>query len=293
MNDGLGRMQNVLVLGGTSEIGCATADALVTGDGTVVLAGRDPEALSAAAARLARPRRRVDTVYYDATGSAQATVDLIAGVAERIGDLDVVLVCVGVLADQALLDRDTVATEESLRTNLLGPAVAAHAAAVRLAAQGHGTLVVLSSVAALRPRRALLTYASAKAGLDAYARGLDEMVHGSGARVLVVRPGHVRTRMTAGLQEPPFTVDAAQVAAGIHAALRSDARVAYVPAPLRPVMTVLRALPAPIFRRVTAERARSTPPPATPGGPVGPSGNDVTAVLSPVVDRNASQAADR
>jgi hypothetical protein len=89
-------------------------------------------------------------------------------------------------------------------------------------------------------------------------------------------------------------VDAAEVAAGIHAALRSGARVAYVPAPLRPVMTVLRALPAPIFRRVTAERApRSTPPPATRGGPVGRSGNDVTVVLSPVVDQSASPTADR
>jgi decaprenylphospho-beta-D-erythro-pentofuranosid-2-ulose 2-reductase len=177
-------------------------------------------------------------------------------VSHRIGDLDVIIVGVGVLGDQALLDVDTVATEASLLTNLLGPVVAVHAAAVRLRAQGHGTMVVLSSVSGLRPRRALMTYAVAKTGLDAYARGIAELLRGSGARVLVVRPGHVRSRMTAGLPEPPFTVDPEHVAARVRAALSNGARVIYAPAVLGPVMAILRALPGPVFRRLTAERPR-------------------------------------
>jgi decaprenylphospho-beta-D-erythro-pentofuranosid-2-ulose 2-reductase len=252
MDDGFGRVQNVLVLGGTSAIGGAIADAALAGVGTIVLAGRDPAGLASAAARLARPGRCVETAHYDATGPATATVALLAEVTERIGDLDLVVVCVGVLSDQALLDGDTTATEASMHTNLLGPVTAVHAAAVRLRAQAHGTVVVLSSVAALRPRRDILTYAAAKAGLDAYARGIGELVRGSGARVLVVRPGHVRSRMTAELPEPPFTADPRHVAARVRTALRRGAPVTYAPAVLGPVMAVLRMLPAPIFSRLTA-----------------------------------------
>jgi decaprenylphospho-beta-D-erythro-pentofuranosid-2-ulose 2-reductase len=256
MNNVARDAQTVLVLGGTSAIGRAIADALVTGPGTIVLAGRDDTALASAAAGLARPGRRIETVHYDATAPAQATVSLLADLGDRIGDLDAVVVAVGALTGQSLLDADTVATAASLHTNLLGPAVAVHAAALRLRAQGHGTVIVLSSVAAVRPRRALLTYGAAKAGLDTYARGIGEMLHGTGARVLVVRPGHVRSRMTAGLPEPPFTTDPRQVASAVRAAVRNGARVTYVPAVLAPVMTVLRLLPAAVFRRVTASRHR-------------------------------------
>jgi decaprenylphospho-beta-D-erythro-pentofuranosid-2-ulose 2-reductase len=258
MRNGFGDVQTVLVLGGTSGIGGAIADALVTGPGTIVLAGRDDDALAAAAAGLARPGRHVDTVRYDATDPAEVTVRLLADVSILIGDVDVVVVSVGTLADQSRLDTDTVATAMSMHTNLLGPVVAVHAAARRLSAQGHGTVVVLSSVAAVRPRRALLTYAAAKAGLDAYARGIDEMLRGSGASILVVRPGHVRSGMTAGLDEPPFTTDPQDVAAAVRGALRNGARVIYVPAVLGLVMTLLRMLPAALFRRVTASRPQNS-----------------------------------
>ena len=251
MDDGLGRPQTVVVLGGTSQIGGAIADVLVAGAGTVVLAGRDLADLDRAAGALIRPGRRVETMHYDATAPAAATVDLLAAAAARVGDLDVVVLCVGVLTDEALLGGDTIATEMSLRTNLLGPMVAVHAATNHLRAQGHGTLVVLSSVAAVRTRPGLLTYGVAKTALDIYARRIGASVRGSGVRVLVIRPGHVRTRMTAGLPEPPFTTDPQRVAARVRAALRGRGAVRYAPALLRPVMTLTRLLPAALYRRMT------------------------------------------
>lgn len=262
MNDGLGRPQTVLVLGGTSQIGGVIADALLTGPGTIVLAGRDLGDLNRAAQRLVRPDRTVETMHYDATAPAAATVDLLEAVAARVGDLDVVLLCVGVLTDEAVLGGDTVATEAALRTNLLGPMVAVHAAAGRLRAQGHGTLVVLSSVAAVRARPGLLTYGVAKAALDIYARRIGASVRGTGARVLVIRPGHVRTRMTAGLSEPPLTTEAWHVAARVQAALRRRSTVAYAPAVLGPVMALLRLLPAALYARLTepSPGARSAQP---------------------------------
>ncbi len=265
MRDGLGRIRTILVLGGTSDIGLATADALLgdgdgTGDGTVVLAGRRPQALAEAATRLSRPRRTVLTLPYQATDPAATVGDLLRQASSTVGDLDVILLCLGVLGDQEQVHADPEATEESLRTNMFAPAVAAHAAARQLAGQGHGVLVVLSSVAALRPRPAILTYSAAKAGLDAYALGLAHTLTGTGARVLVVRPGQVRTRMTAGRPDVPFTVDAAQVAQAIRDGVRTGARVVYVPAVLRWVMAGLRILPTPVFRRLTA-------PPTDPGRP--------------------------
>ncbi len=146
--------------------------------------------------------------------------------------------------------------------------MASHAVARRLAAQGHGVLVVLSSVAALRPRREILTYSAAKAGLDAYTRGLAEMVAGTGARVMVVRPGQVRTRMTAGRPDVPFTVDPTAVARAISTGVRTGARVVYVPAVLRWVISGLRALPGPVFRRLTATRPARTGPAEAGGGTV-------------------------
>jgi decaprenylphospho-beta-D-erythro-pentofuranosid-2-ulose 2-reductase len=251
VRDSLGRLQNIVVLGGTSEIGVAIADTLLSPGGAVFLAGQDLNGLNRAAETISRPGRRVETMYYDATAPASAAVDLLAAAAARTGDIDVVVLCVGMLTDEALIGGDTDAAEASLRTNMLGPMVAVHAAAQRLRAQGHGTLVVLSSVAAIRTRAGLLTYGVAKRALDVYARRIGESVRGSGSRVLVIRPGHVRTRMTAGLPEPPFTTTAQQVANRVRAALRGSSGVAYAPAVLRPVMTVLRLLPGPVFRRLT------------------------------------------
>jgi decaprenylphospho-beta-D-erythro-pentofuranosid-2-ulose 2-reductase len=260
MRDGVGRMQTVLVVAGTSDIGLATAEALL-GDagGTLILAGRESDALTGAAARMARDRRTVRTLSYDAAFSADAVDAMLRRAAAFGGDLDAVLICVGSLGEQAQLDGDTVGTEESLRTNMLGPAVATHAAAVVLAEQGHGVVVVLSSVAALRPRRDILAYSAAKAGLDAYARGLSEVFAGSGVRVIVVRPGQVRTKMTAGLPDVPFTVDASQVASAIRHAVLTSAQVVYVPGVLRFVMAALRALPGPVFRRLMANNNRRAP----------------------------------
>jgi decaprenylphospho-beta-D-erythro-pentofuranosid-2-ulose 2-reductase len=266
MRDGVGRIQNILVIGGSSEIGTAIAGTLTSGGaGTVLLAGRDPVRLRDAAARLERPGRAVHLLEYRADMPASDIAGLFGQATGLVGDLDVVLVCVGLLLDEADPAADAAATEASLRANLLGPALAVQAGAACLAGQGHGVLVVLSSVAGLRPRADLPVYGAAKAGLDTYARALQARMRGSGARIVVVRPGQVRTRMSAGLPDAPFTVDPDEVARTVARRLRGGRSVIYVPGVLRPVTGVLRALPAPLFRRVTmAARRRTDAVPASP-----------------------------
>jgi decaprenylphospho-beta-D-erythro-pentofuranosid-2-ulose 2-reductase len=116
--------------------------------------------------------------------------------------------------------------------------------------QGHGSLVVLSSVAGERARKANFIYGSTKAGLDAFAQGLGDSLHGSGVHVMVVRPGFVETKMTAGMEKAPLSTTPDAVADAIVSGLRRGAEIVWVPAALRYVLSGLRHLPRPVFRKV-------------------------------------------
>jgi decaprenylphospho-beta-D-erythro-pentofuranosid-2-ulose 2-reductase len=248
--DALGEPQGVLVLGGASEIALATVRALPRARlRRVVLAGRPSAELDAAAAGLGGDGiAGVSVEAFDATQTA-GHGDFIGRVFDA-GDIDVVILAFGVLGDQSLAESDPDVAVAIATTNYTGAVSAALHVARRLREQGHGTLVVLSSVAGDRARRANFVYGSTKAGLDAFAQGLGDALHGSGATVLVVRPGFVRTRMTTGLKEAPMTIDAADVAAIIVAALRKGRETVYAPGALRYVMLGLRSLPRPVFRRL-------------------------------------------
>ena len=146
--------------------------------------------------------------------------------------------------------------DEMVRTNFAGPAAALAVAADRLVAQGGGTLVVLSSVAGVRPRRSNYVYGSTKSGLDAFARGIADAVHGTGVQVLVVRPGFVRSSMTEGLEPAPFSTDPATVAAGRRPGrcTRGRSGVVWVPPLLGPLFAVLANVPTPLWRRIAGDR---------------------------------------
>src|SRR5206468_334130 len=169
---------------------------------------------------------------------------------ERGGGFDVVVLAVGVLGAQAGLDADRGEATEVMRVDFLDCGSLLLASLHALRRQGRGTLVVLSSVAAERPRAANAVYGAAKAGLDALAQGLADAAAGTGVRVLVVRPGFVRTRMTAGLAPAPMSVAPEQVADATVRALAGRAHTVWVPGRLRYVFAVLRYLPRSIFRRL-------------------------------------------
>ena len=252
MRDALGAVQSALVLGGTSEIALATMRALVARrTRTVVLAARDPARLEAAAGELrAAVAAAVETVRFDLHDKPEAHQRLVDEAFDRHGDIDLVLAAAGVLGDQSEAERDASAAAAVLHANFVGLVTAILPAVERLRAQGHGTLVVLSSVAGERARRSNFVYGASKAGLDAFAQGLGDALAGTGVRVMVVRPGFVRTRMTAGRKAPPFSTTADAVAEAIVDGLARGAHTVWVPGSLRWVMSALRHLPRPIFRRL-------------------------------------------
>jgi decaprenylphospho-beta-D-erythro-pentofuranosid-2-ulose 2-reductase len=110
--------------------------------------------------------------------------------------------------------------------------------------------VVLSSVAGERARRSNFIYGSSKAGLDAFAQGLGDALHGTGVHVMVVRPGFVRTKMTAGRAEGPMATTPEAVATAIEVGLRRRSETVWVPGALRLVMAALRHVPRAVFRRL-------------------------------------------
>lgn len=120
------------------------------------------------------------------------------------GDIDMVLLAFGLLGDQARDESAPLSAVRVAQTNYTGAVSAGLICAKALQGQGHGSLVVLSSVAGERARRANFIYGSSKAGLDAFAQGLGDALHGTGVHVMVVRPGFVRSKMTAGLEEAPW-----------------------------------------------------------------------------------------
>ena len=161
-----------------------------------------------------------------------------------------VLLAFGVLGDQANDERDPVAAARVAQTNYTGAVSSALVCGRALQAQGHGSLVVLSSVAAERARRSNFIYGSSKAGLDTFTQGLGDALHGTGAHVMLVRPGFVRTSMTAGRPESPLATTPEAVAAAIELGLRRRSETVWVPGSLRLVMTALRHVPRPVFRRL-------------------------------------------
>jgi decaprenylphospho-beta-D-erythro-pentofuranosid-2-ulose 2-reductase len=249
VKDAFGLPQSLLVLGGTSEIALATARRLITRrTRTVWLAGRPSPALERSAADLRALGAEVHTVAFDALDPDSH--DAALGKVFTEGDIDMVLLAFGILGDQARDEREPASAVRVAQTNYTGAVSAGLISAAALQAQGHGSLVVLSSVAAERSRRANFIYGSSKAGLDAFAQGLGDALHGTGVHVMVVRPGFVRSKMTVGLAEAPMSTTPEAVATAIELGLRRRSETVWVPGALRLVMSALRHVPRELFRRL-------------------------------------------
>jgi short-subunit dehydrogenase len=245
---------SVLVLGGRSEIGLAVARRLASGT-PVVLAARRADDLDEPERRLRNAgATAVHRVEFDAddVGSQRRVLD---DVVARFGPVGTVLVAFGVLGDQARAEHDVDHALAVVHTDYVAHvAVLTHLAQLlraQVRSTGRsGTIVVFSSVAGARVRRANYVYGSAKAGLDGFASGLADALTGSGVRLLLVRPGFVIGRMTTGMSPAPFSRTPDAVADATVRALRGGKGEVWVPSVLRPLFAVLRHVPRAVWRRM-------------------------------------------
>ena len=243
--------KRVLVVGGTSEIGLAITRRLAD-DGPVqpFLLGRDRPRLQEALATLERDGCADGELAVLDADDLDSHAAVIAGAFERLGGFDVVVLAVGVLGAQRGLDADPREAAEVMRVNFVGGGSLMLNCLRQLRQRGDGTLIVLSTVGAERARASNAIYGAAKAGLDALAQGLADATIDDGVRVIVVRPGFVTTRMTAGLPRAPFATSAEAVAGATVRALAGRSDIVWVPGVLRYLFAVLRHLPRPIYRRL-------------------------------------------
>ena len=243
--DAHGRPQTVLLLGARSDIGEAIVRRLVDGGAhTVILAGREP-----VESKLEDLPVEIDTVTFDAADTA-GHESFFAEVFERHPAIDLVVVAFGVLHDQGDAERQPERAVDMARVNYAGAASAMLHVSKHLRHMGKGNIVVLSSVAGMVPRRSNFAYGSSKAAIDFLARGLQESLLGSGVDVLIVRPGFVRSAMTAHLQPVRFAVGPESVAEAVVAGIAGRRRVVWVPPILRWVMLAVRVLPSRVVQRL-------------------------------------------
>jgi len=238
----------VVIFGGRSEIGVETATRLASGRTVILAARRADDLADECAAVRAAGATAVHPVEFDADAldTHTAVLDRIAA----FGPIDVAVLAFGILGDQARAETDAAHAVSIVHTDYLAQVALLTDLAQRLRAQGSGRLVVFSSVAGWRVRRANYVYGSAKAGLDGFASGLADALHGSGVSLLLVRPGFVIGRMTEGMSPAPLSSTPPQVADATVRALHRGRGEVWVPAVLRPVFFGMRLLPRAVWRRL-------------------------------------------
>lgn len=248
MINALGIPQHVLLLGGTSDIALAIAEAYAgQAQGlAVTLAARPGERRDTAAQRLAAKGCVVAAVDFDALDTA-SHASMIAGIDD---DIDLAVVAFGLLGDPEEAWTDAEVARELAEVNYVGAVTTGVALGARVRAQGHGVIVALSSVAGERPRRSNFVYGSTKAGFDSFYTGLGEALRELGGRVLVVRPGFVKSKMTEGVDPAPLATTPEAVAKAVVGAVRDGKEQIWVPGTMRVVMSGLRHVPRAIFRKL-------------------------------------------
>jgi decaprenylphospho-beta-D-erythro-pentofuranosid-2-ulose 2-reductase len=234
MKNGVGQFQTVLLVGSTSEIGNAIIASLsLASNARVIRIGVD------------------ETSDFRLDFSAPVGTDSLDFL-NNLPDVDVAIFASGILGHTPNLDNQVEMSRLAM-INFSSLILVINRIASKLVSQGHGKIVILSSVAGLRPRTENYVYGATKSGLDFYGRGLGEHLRNSGVAVLIVRPGFIHTKMTENREPAPFAASPESVGSAVSKALERNRSLIYVPGILRYIFLLLRLLPQFLFRRLTAK----------------------------------------
>ena len=239
----------MVIFGGRSEIGVELAVRLAAGAVVVLAARRTEQLVEQVAAVQAAGASAVHTAEFDADDVA-GHAGIIDAIEATHGPIDTAVLAFGVLGDQDRAEVDAAHAVAVVHTDYVAQVSLLTVLAQRMRVRDRGRLVVFSSIAGARARRANYVYGSAKSGLDAFASGLTDALHGTGVQLLIVRPGFVIGRMTEGMEPAPFSSTPAQVADAAAKALARGKRAVWVPWVIRPMIFVTRFVPRPIWRKM-------------------------------------------
>ena len=240
-----------VVLGATRGMGRALAQELAKRGASLFLLGRHDAELELSARDLeirgaAGPVAHAACDLLDADGFAAA----LDAADSALSGFDTVVVTAGLFASQEKIEQDPALLRDLLVANFSHTLLFCEEARRRLLSRGGGTLCVFSSVAGDRGRKPVVLYGASKAGLSRYLEGLDHRYRNDGLVTICVKPGFVKTGMTAGLDPPPFAGEPEAVAVQVAGALERGTPQVYAPSIWRWVMLVIQHLPRAVMRRV-------------------------------------------
>jgi decaprenylphospho-beta-D-erythro-pentofuranosid-2-ulose 2-reductase len=241
-----------IILGATTGMGRAISRVLAERGDAVFLLGIGEDDLRKSAADLtARSPSKADVGWAECNlEKPEQFAGALDAADAALGGFDTVVVTAALFASQDALEADIEFTRRLLTVNYANTVVFCEHARKRLLARGGGRLTVFSSVAGDRGRKPVILYGSSKAGLSIYLEGLDHKFRASGLLVLCVKPGFVKTGMTAGLKPPPFAGEPETVARDVVRAMDRGKPVLYTPRMWALVMFVIRSLPRFVMRKI-------------------------------------------
>ncbi|ARU32437.1 short-chain dehydrogenase [Sulfuriferula sp. AH1] len=241
--------KTVLVLGATSAIARATAEAFAAKDYDLYLAGRNGDELARIAADLQlRYRVTVFSGLFAAEDTSSHGRFFTRALAE-MGGMDGVVLALGHLGDQQAARDFSVGAEVILINFTAAASILSHCANY-LEARKQGFIIGISSVAGDRGRQSNYTYGAAKGALSLYLQGLRNRLFASGVRVITVKPGFVDTAMTYGMPGLFLVASPQYIGERIVRALGRSGDVIYLPWFWRYIMLIIKAIPEAVFKRL-------------------------------------------
>lgn len=242
---------NVVILGATRGMGQELARLMAVRGDRVFLLGRDPEGLDECAkdleARSGKPIAGSAPCDLDDPGTFAPALD---AAASALGEIDTVVVTAARFGSQEEMENDSEITRKMLTANFVNTILFCEEVRRRLLAAGGGTLCVFSSVAGDRGRKPVILYGASKSGLSFYLEGLDHKFRDQGLVTVCVKPGFVKTGMTAGLKPPPFAGEPGPVAEQVLKAIDRGKPLVYAPAIWQCIMLVIKYLPRFVMRKI-------------------------------------------
>lgn len=241
----------VAFLGASRGMGRSLSRLMAERGDALCLLGRDLEDLGRSAAELEimGALAPVTTVACDLL-EPERFAEVLARSEQALGGLDAVVITAGLFGTQEQLEDDAELRARVLAADFTNTVLFCELVRERLLARGGGTLCVFSSVAGERGRKPVILYGAAKAGLSHYLEGLDHKFRAQGLKTVCVKPGFVKTGMTANLPAPPFAGEPDTVAKTVLAAIDAGTPVVYAPPIWRWIMLVIRMLPRFVMRRI-------------------------------------------
>ncbi len=246
-------MKKVVLVGATRGMGRAVARILAERGDSLFLLGRNAAELGKSAEDLSHrgPANGAPVAHapldLEQPGSFAAALDAASA---ALGGIDCVVLSAALFAQQDALEEDAELARRLLEVNFTNTIVFCEEVRRRMLASGGGTLCVFSSVAGDRGRKPVGIYGASKAGLSHYLESLDHKYREKGLVTICIKPGFVKTGMTAGLKPPPFAGEPVPVARQVVRAIDRGTPMVYAPGIWRLVMLVIQNLPRAVMRRV-------------------------------------------